>query len=380
MLVKPYSTLNSRPTRAEISAGNLRHNFSALRQRSGHGNVLAMVKANAYGHGIVECSEVLAEAGATMLGVAFAEEALSLRRSPLLQTIPIVVVTPPFPHEAELYCNNNLRFSAASKTTFRRFSETAERLGVVLSCHVCIDTGMSRDGIQPAELIEFLEFCSMLPNIVVEGLFTHFATADQEDRTFTELQGQRFTSAIEQAVRQGYQFQWIHAANSAALIRMPETRCNLVRAGIALYGYSPFEFPFSQAQLLPVLALKTAIVSLRCLPAGTGISYGLRYTTSRTTTIATIPLGYGDGLSRQLSGSLSCLINGKYFPVVGTICMDECMVDVGDEPIQVGDEVVVIGSQQHNTITADTLAQTLGTISYEVLTSISSRVPRIIVE
>ncbi len=346
---------------------------------------MGMVKANAYGHGIVECSQTLVAEGVSMLGVAFADEAIPVRidstKDSPLHTAPIFVTTPPFPHEADEYCRLNLAFSAASLETVRAFSAAAERHGITLSAHLYVDTGMRRDGIEPQEALAFMQSCEHLPNIRLDGICTHFATADEspssQKTSFAHQQLQRFHDTLHTLNNAGFTFAHVHAANSAALGNLPQARFTLVRAGFSLYGYNPsndLSEPF--ANLHPVMTLRTSIVALRRVPAGTSVSYGRRYITSRETTIATLPIGYADGFPRGLTNKAFCLIRGRRFPIVGTICMDECMVDVSDESFSVGEDVILLGEQGNSRIFANELAAALGTIPYEVLAGISARVRR----
>jgi len=377
----------NRPTTAEIHADALRHNIQTIRRASGHGKVIAVIKANAYGHGSEHCAHIFAREGASMLAVAVLDEALSWRFLPEVERVAVLVVTPPFAHEADAYCDCSSRtpetapcaFSAASVETVRAFSSAAKARGVTLSAHLYVDTGMRRDGIEPEDALAFMRVCAEFDGVRFDGICTHFASADDADKTFATKQLQRFQDTICTLGDAGWHFPMIHAANSAATADMPESLFNTVRAGIALYGCQPSHEMHTKLDLRPALTLKTRVVSLRRVPPATPVSYSGRYTTPAETTIATLPIGYGDGFPRGLSGKASCLIHGERFPIVGTICMDQCMVDVGNAPVSVGDEVVLLGEQGNSRIFADELAEALGTIPYEVLTNISARVRRVLV-
>ncbi|MBL7990674.1 MAG: alanine racemase [Candidatus Kapabacteria bacterium] len=375
-----------RTTIAEIDLGQLRANFRTISARAGSAAIMPVVKADAYGHGIVPCAEALVQEGAAMLGVAFAAEAEPLRTDRRIPyETPIAVVTPPFPHGAAEYCRLNLEFCAASLETMQAFSAEAARTGRTLKAHLTIDTGMHRDGIQTHEALEFMRSVEHLPNIAIHGICTHFATSDEADTSYFHLQVKRFGDTIQTLRDAGYSFRYIHAANSGAIANTnAEALFTLVRPGIALYGYNPSDELSEPLNVKPVMALKTSIISLRRLAAGEPISYGRRYTTLRETTIATIPIGYADGLRRNLTEKLRVMIGGQYFPVVGTICMDQCMVDIGDAPFAVGETVQLLGSQksalaevEEIRIDANDWAQQLHTIPYEILTGITARVPRI---
>lgn len=366
-----------RATVAEIDEQKLRENFDLVRKQANGAEIMAIVKANAYGHGIVECAEIFRQCGAEMLGVAFVCEAEEIRASG--NSMPIVVLTPPFPDEAEQFCLLNLELVACSREVLRQFTETAVRLNVRLKAHLYIDTGMRRDGIEPEESVEFMRFCTTLPNLEFIGICTHFATSDETDKTFINEQLSKFNKTITLLSEADFSFQNIHAANSGAVADFPNSHFTMVRPGLVLYGYNPSGDLQNMLEIQPVLTLKTRINSLRRVLGETSVSYARKYFTKGETTIATIPLGYGDGLTRLLTGKAECLIHGKRFPIVGAICMDQCMVDVGNENLILGEEVVIIGQQGSETIGADELARKLGTITFEILTGISARVPRVVV-
>jgi alanine racemase len=393
-----------RSTLATINLAALRSNFRAIAERAWQSfpntdtrpAMMPIVKADAYGHGIVPCAKALLEEGKrlgveTMLGVAFAAEAAPLRAAEDMPDTRIAVVTPPFVYGAAEYCRLNLEFCAASLETMQAFSAEAAKTGRLLKAHLTIDTGMHRDGIQPHEALEFMRAVSQLPYISMEGICTHFATADEADKTYFDVQVQRFQDTVRTLRDAGFTFRSIHAANSGAIAQSiaddhsASARNNalftLLRPGIALYGYNSSHQLHAPLALTPVLSLTTSIISLRRLPKGEPVSYGRRFTTGRETTIATIPIGYADGFRRGLTGKVHVIIAGKLFPVVGTICMDQCMVDIGDESFQVGEHVILLGSASAppsiaTRITADDWADALSTISYEICTGITSRVPR----
>jgi alanine racemase len=386
-----------RTTVATIDLAALRGNFRSItkcaNERRTASNLhpletMPIVKADAYGHGIVQCARALLSEGASMLGVAFAAEAEPLRAASV--GIPpetrIAVVTPPFAGGAAEYCRLNLEFCAASLETVQAFSAEAAKTGRTLYAHLTLDTGMHRDGIPPHEAVEFMRSIEHLPNIVVHGICTHFATSDEAEPSFFHLQCQRFQGTLLALQNAGYDFRYVHAANSGAIASgfantATESIFTLVRPGIALYGYNPSPDVHEPLSLQPVMSLTTSIISLRRLPGGEPVSYGRRYFTTRETTIATIPIGYADGFRRGLTGKARVIIGGALYPVVGTICMDQCMVDIGDAPLSVGAPVTLLGEDGNSSvrIDADEWASLLGTISYEVLTGITARVPRVYV-
>jgi len=364
-----------RSTIAEIDTVKLRHNFHHIRSLTPGAAIMPMVKANAYGHGMIECSRMLVEEGADFLGVAFASEGIILRENGIIA--PIVVMTPPEPTESAIFCEYDLQPVACSIESMRLLSNEAVTQNKTLQYHLYIDTGLSRDGIMPDEAVDFMKAASELKNIEAIGICTHFATSDEVDTIFAKIQLKSFNQVVEKLKSLNIFFPYIHASNTAGIAHLPEAKFTLVRPGLSMYGCAPTHELEDKLSLEPILTLKTSVLSLRRLPAGTPVSYGRRYYTTQETSIATIPIGYGDGYVRALTGKAECLIHGKRYPIVGTICMDECMVDVGDDTIQCGDEVILIGNQGEECITAAQIADNCGTIPYEILTAISARVPRV---
>ncbi len=334
-----------------------------------------MVKANAYGHGMLDVSRII-EPHIDFFGVAVMYEGVALRLARIAK--PIVVMMPPDIYDAEKFCECDLQMVACSLQIMRDFDQEAERQGVRLKAHLYIDTGMRRDGIEPCEALSFMKACEEFKNIEVIGICTHFASADDADPSFTQHQLQLFSTCIEDLAAAGYHFRYVHAANSGALFHHAHAHFNVVRVGLSLYGITPQGVEHSLLQ--PVLRLRTRVNALRRIAAGESVSYGRKYRSSKETTIATIPIGYGDGYSRILTQKAECLLHGKRFPVVGAICMDECMIDVGDEVVELGDEVVLLGRQGSEVVSAWELAEHMHTIPYEVTSMITSRVPRVVVD
>jgi|LJSS01.1.fsa_nt_gb alanine racemase len=363
-----------RATVAIVDGQRLRENFRLMRRQVEPAAVLAIVKANAYGHGLVEAAELFRQEGAAMLGVAYVQEGIQLRQAG--NPLPIVVLTPPQADEAVLYCRFGLQPLACSLPVIEQIAAEARRLGVRVPVHVAVDTGMRREGVEPSAVLDFLRQLTAVEGIEVVGLCTHFATADEPDPSFFWEQWRQFREVVQQVEDAGYHIPYIHAANSAAAVRFPEARWTMVRLGISLYGYRPWHGG-QELPLKPALQWKSRIVAIRRIRPGESVSYHRFYRAERETTIVTVPVGYADGYRYGFTGRAECLIRGKRFPVVGAICMDEIMVDVGDEPVDVGEEVVLLGEQGEEAIWADELACWLRTIPYEVLTGISPRVPRL---
>ncbi|OGU14647.1 MAG: alanine racemase [Ignavibacteria bacterium GWB2_35_12] len=366
-----------RSTIAVINKSNLKHNLNRIREIAPNSKVMAIVKANAYGHGIVEISKFLEEFGVDYLGVAFADEGIIIREAGV--KVPIVVLVPTFPEEAKKFVDYDLQASVSTYEFVKELSEQAVKAGKKVPVHLCIGTGMNREGIQPGDALHCMEKCKGMSNINFIGVCTHFATSST-DPVFVKRQLRLFTETIETLMQAGYNFPIIHTANSGAIANHPEAHFSIVRPGMSLYGYPPVPELADKLKVKPILMLKTKIVMMRKIRKGESVGYDRLFISPKPTTIATIPVGYGDGYFKTLTGKAQCLINGKKYNIVGTVCMDECMVDVGDDEINVGDEVVLIGNQGDEKITAMEIANKIGTIQYEVLTAISARVPRIYIE
>lgn len=371
-----------RPTQAEINLDHLDANYRVFREAlPEHMKLLACVKANAYGHGAVEVAREMERLGADYLSVAFLDEALELRKAGIGLPILVLGYTPPEGVEvARQYGVTITLFSQEVVDAIRALSAEGEKLKV----HIKIDSGMGRLGLLPGDdAISFIRNVSDLPQVAVEGMYTHFARADEENKDYTLEQYRRFKSVVDALRELGISIPIIHTGNSAAAIDTPGLSYNMVRIGISLYGLYPSdEVNRQQVSLTPVMTLKTKVVYVKKLPPQYGISYGTRYVTEEEEYIATLPIGYADGYSRMLSGNTEVLIRGRRVPVVGSICMDQCMVSLKSfageaEQIKAGEEVVLIGRQSGESITADELASRLGTIHYELVCMIAHRVPRV---
>lgn len=368
-----------RPVWAEVNLTALSSNIRAFRNiLPGNVQLMAVIKADGYGHGAYETANIALKEGASMLGVASLEEGVSLRQKGIKAPVLILGYTEPSQYHALLEAElipTIFDWEAACL-----LSGQARELGRKAAVHVKLDTGMGRLGLSsPGETLNFLEKISQLPFVSVEGVYTHFAAADEQDKSFTKKQLVLFQNILDLCNKRGIEFSLKHAANSAATIEYPETHFDMVRIGIGLFGYFPSgEMHRDKIKLSPVMSLKSRVVYLKKVAAGTPISYGRTYAASKDTTIATVALGYGDGYSRLLSNKGYMLVRGKKAPVAGTVCMDYTMLDVGMIPgVAEGDEVVACGRQGEEAVTAEDLAEQLGTISYEILCNISGRVPRV---
>ncbi|MEE9499439.1 MAG: alanine racemase [Nitrospinaceae bacterium] len=376
-----------RATVAEIHLSNLRHNVQALRSLMKPGvQMMAVVKANAYGHGALSCTQAVLDAGADTLGVGIVSEGIELREQGI--QAPIQVLVGIFPDEADDLIQHNLTTTLHSRSLAETLAQRAGLLEKEVGVHIKVDTGMGRLGVSPDQLPGLAEFITGLKNIRIESIFTHFSSADDEDPGFTQNQIERFQSALDQLKKAKFNVPLAHCANSAALLQFPESQYDRVRPGIALYGALPapalatvvesLSLENKNFSLRPVMQWKTRILTLNSLPKGTPVSYGKKFVTQRDSRIATLPVGYADGLGRLLTNRMQVLVRGHKVPQVGTICMDMCMIDVTDiAEAQEGDEVVLFGQQGKETITADEMAAQAGTVPYEILCGVSKRVPRI---
>lgn len=369
--------LSGRPTMAEIDLVAIGYNYSKIKEKAGDKNILAVVKANAYGHGAVEVSRELEKLGADMLGVAILQEGFELRKAGIKR--PILLLSGIFPGEAESVLRHDLTPVVYSIDAVLELSSEAAKVGKTVPVHVKIDTGMRRLGILPAEVGLFFEKLRGLRNIRVEGILSHFSTADSKDRGFMDEQIRIFSEAVNKIRSLGFSPDYIHIANSAAVIRddLPDY-LNMVRPGITLYGSYPSIWFRDKIELKPVMTLKSGIIQIKRISKGESVSYARKFIAERESVIAVVPIGYADGYPRHLSNVGEVLVRGRTAKVAGLVCMDLIMIDITDIPeAVVGDEVVLWGRQGDIEISADDLARKAGTISYELFCRVSGRVPRV---
>lgn len=366
-------------TYAEIDLGALAHNVRTIKRHIGPDTTLiAVVKANAYGHGAVEVAHTALQNGAEWLAVARIDEGIQLRAAGL--TAPILVMNYTMRDAAAAGVDHDLMLTITDQVTAERIASYAQRQGKTARVHVKIDTGMGRYGLLPGEVVSFFDRITTLPNIEVVGLFSHFSVADLADKSYTWQQFTIFNDAVKALAAAGYHIPVKHIANSAATLDLPETHLDAVRIGIAMYGLRPNADSEPSLALRPVLAFKSYVVRVRTLPAGSSISYGRTYITPRAMPVALIPVGYGDGYHRLMSNRGAVLIHGKRAPIVGRVCMDQFVVDISEVgPVALDDEVVLIGCSGEECISADTVARWAETINYEVTTGLLPRVPRVFV-
>ena len=378
---------------AEIDLNAIAGNVAELRRVTRpEADLLVAVKANAYGHGMIEVARQALDSGADVLGVARLDEALQLREADI--DAPLLVFGYSPPATAGELIRYNLTQAVYSVETAEALGRQAVKAGGIVRVHLKVDTGMGRLGLLPDArrdpapdkgdtdaAVREVERIAGTAGLLLEGIFTHFASADSADKSYADRQFDIFLDFIERLDRVGLQISVRHAANSGAIIDMPRTHLDMVRAGISLYGLYPSrEVNQNTLNLVPAMALKARVVHVKQVPAGFKISYGMTFETDRPTTIATVPIGYADGYSRLLTNRGSMLVRGQRAPIVGRVCMDLTMIDVGHIPgVAPEDEVVILGRQGEEMITADEIASLVNTINYEVVSSITARVPRIYV-
>ena len=362
----------------EIDLDALAFNMKEIRKKVGHDKrICAVVKSDGYGHGVPEIIDTLVEAGADQFAVAVLNEALELRRSVPERDILVLGSMPEGTEEDSI--NADLQHTVTGLWKAKALSAAAVKLGKTARVHIKLDTGMTRLGFQMTQdgIDEVVEV-SKLPGIELEGIFTHFARADDLDKTWADAQYDRYKWFVSELEKQGITFKIRHASNSAAIMEMPETHNDMVRPGIILYGIYPSdEVDRNLLDIKPVMSFKTRITHLKTLPEERQISYGGRYTASAGAVIATVAVGYADGYTRAQSGKAEVLYKGQRAKVVGNICMDQCMIDMTDFPdAKIGDEIVLMGISEDGFISADEVGARYGTIGYEVVCAVNRRVPR----
>lgn len=362
---------------AYIHEDAIRHNFEEIKKQIPcETRIMPVIKADAYGHGALTFANILKEE-ASYFAVATVDEALELRNNGIEN--PILVLGHTFPEEMEVAVKNDIILTITSYDDAVTASEIAKKLGKKVAVHIKVDTGMSRIGFLPnEESKEIIKEISLLKNLIIDGVFTHFATADEEDLSFTEIQKKRFFEFTKELSSE----YTLHAGNSAAIMQYKSASFDVMRPGIILYGlYPSAEVARSVLELEPVMELVSHVAYVKSIKPGDSVSYGRTFTADKNMRIATIPVGYADGYPRLLSNKGRVIINGKYAPIVGRICMDQFMVDVTDiENVKVGDKVILMGRDKDLNITADEIASLTGTINYEVVCDISKRVPREVVK
>ncbi|MFQ5707497.1 MAG: alanine racemase [bacterium] len=366
---------NTRPAWVEIDLAAIAHNIRETRKHIAPAKLMAVVKANAYGHGVQEVASLALQNGADYLGVALLQEGILLRERQF--HCPILVFGGFFDHQIEDFLRFNLELTLYDYDRAVALANRAADLSRPARVHIKVDTGMGRVGVAWDKAAEFVQTVSELKSIEMAGIYTHFASSDSGDKTFAETQLRRFQAVLGQLEANDIHIPLRHLANSGAVLDLPNSYYDMVRPGVMLYGYYPSPGTSKSVALKPAMAIKSRVIFLKQVPAGAPISYGLTFKADQNTTIATVPIGYGDGYNRLLSNSGQVLIRGRRFPVVGRVCMDQIMVEVGNNStVEVGDEVVLLGRQGHEEISIYELCAKLNTIPYEITCGISQRLER----
>ena len=365
---------------AEIDLDAIAHNVREIKGLTGKRvEMMGCVKADAYGHGVLEVVRTLLDNGVTQLAVSMLDEAIQIRQMGI--RVPILILSYTDPARADEIVLNDVTQTVFSHDLAQALSAAAVRLGKNARIHVKVDTGMTRVGFMPGYgAVKDIMEIGKLPGLILEGIFTHFASAEEYEKDYTELQFERFMSICSELGRVGIHIPIKHACNSAGIIQYPEMHLDLVRPGVILYGVYPSDqVDREKLRLKPAMTLKANVILVKDVEPDTCISYGRTFRTSRPSKIATIPIGYADGYTRLLSNKGRMLVNGEFAPVVGRVCMDQCMIDVTDlkHEVHVGDEVVIFGSQGEACISVDEIAADIGTIPYELVCIIGKRIPRV---
>ncbi len=364
----------------EINLNNIACNTELIKQHIGPDTALiAVVKANAYGHGSVEIARTALAHGAAYLAVARLDEGIELRAAGITAPILVMGYTPP--EDVTRGIAHDLTLTVTEWVVAEAASAAARAAGKVARLHVKVDTGMGRFGLLPDEVVPFLDQIADLPHLMVEGLFSHFSVADEADKTYTRQQFDTFTGVLADLEQAGFVVPLRHIANSAAMLDLPVMHLDAVRVGIALYGLRPNVALEPALAVKPALTLKSHVARVRRLPQGASISYGRTYITPQAMVVALVPVGYGDGYHRLASNRGAVLIHGQRAPLVGRVCMDQFVVDVSAiDGVAVDDEVVLIGCQGNDCIPAEEVARWVETINYEVTTALLPRLPRMFVK
>ncbi|KRU24545.1 alanine racemase [Clostridium sporogenes] len=374
---------NHRPVWEEVNLDNLSYNMRNIKKKVNCKEIFAVVKANGYGHGALDIASTLLENGATRLSVACLSEAIELREGGITCPINILGITPPTLFEDII--NYNIEPVVFSYDYANQLSKAASLKNRIVKTHIAVDTGMGRLGFDPTvESLEEIKRIQDLSNIKIEGLCSHFSSSDEKDKSYSEYQFKIFQNFRKKLIGMNMKIPIYHMSNSAAIIDLPSTYLDAVRAGIILYGYYPsMDVNKENLHIKQVMTLKANIVHIKTIDSGKYVGYNRKFKTKRKSKIAILPLGYGDGYTRFLSNMGKVIINGQYAPIVGNICMDQCMIDVTDiKEVKVGDEVIIIGKDNINNLRydAEDIASKVGMTSGEIMSIISKRVPRVYIK
>jgi alanine racemase len=364
-----------RPTRVEVDLKKLSENFRNVKKYVAPAKVMPVLKANAYGHGLLRIAQLFEELNADYLGVAVVEEGILLREKGI--KIPILVLGGVWGNQVPLFLKHNLTITASSIDKLNQIDDIAKQMKIKARVHLKIDTGMERIGVHYYSAEKFLDAAYKCKNVEVEGIYSHFSSSDSVDITYTKLQLERFNEVLSFFEKRSIETPLRHISNSGAILQLPEANLDMVRPGIMLFGVYPTKQVSKTVQVNPALTWKSLVVYFKVIKPGHPVGYDSTFTTDHNIRAVTIPVGYGDGYFRSMFQKAEVLLNGKRYPVVGSISMDQIVVNIGQGSAYNGDEVILLGSDGKNSITCHELADWAGTIPYEILTNINTRVPRI---
>jgi alanine racemase len=364
-----------RPTRVEVDLNAIKENYKKIKKHVGDCRIMPILKANAYGHGLLKIAKLFEELNADYLGVAVVEEGILLREKGI--NIPILVLGGVWGNQVPLFLKHNLTITASSIDKLNQIDETAAMMKVKAKVHLKIDTGMERIGVHYYSAEKFLDAAYKCKNILVEGIYSHFANSDASDLTYAKLQLERFSEVLSFFERRSIEPPLRHFANSGAILQLPDANFDMVRPGIMLFGVYPNKEVNKTIEIKPALTWKSLVVFFKVIKPNHPVGYDSTFTADHNIRAVTVPVGYGDGYLRSMSHKAEVLINGKRYPVIGTISMDQIVANIENESAYNGDEVILLGNDGKNSITCEELADWAGTNPYEILTSINTRVPRV---
>lgn len=364
-----------RPTRVEVELKIISDNFNKIKQHVGNVKLMPILKANAYGHGLVRIAEEMQNLNADYIGVAVLEEGILLRQNNIVK--PILVLGGIWQNQIPLFIKHDLTITASSISKLQQIDEIASSMNAKAKVHLKIDTGMERIGVHYYNAEKFIEESLKCKNVFIEGVYSHFANSESEDLSFAKLQIERFEEAISFYEKHSIETPLRHFSNSGAILQLPEANYDLVRPGILLYGVYPSKKMKQTIKVQPALTWKSLVVYFKVIKKGSTVGYGMKWKANEDVRAVTVPVGYGDGYFRSMSHKAKVLLNGKLYPVIGTISMDQIVVNIQNDSAFNGDEVILIGGDGKNSITVEDLAEWANTIPYEILTNINTRVPRV---
>ncbi|MCG6959919.1 alanine racemase [bacterium BMS3Abin03] len=364
-----------RPTRVEVDLNVLKENFTRIKKHIGNSKVMPVLKANAYGHGLVRIAKFYSEMKADYLGVAVVEEGILLRETGIKH--PVLVLGGIWGNQIPLFLKHDLTITASSIDKLKQINETAEQMKIKAKVHLKIDTGMERLGVHYYNAEKFLEAAYKCKNLKVEGIFSHFANSESSDLTYSNLQLERFNEILSYFEKHSIEPPLRHISNSGGILQLPEANFDMVRPGIMLFGVYPSKEVKRTVEIKPALTWKSLVVYFKVIKPNHPVGYGSTWKTDHNVRAVTVPVGYGDGYLRSMFKKAKVIINGEKYPVIGTVSMDQIVINLEQGSAFNGDEVILLGSDGKNSITCEEVAGWAGTIPYEILTNINTRVPRV---